>query len=363
LLFSCWFFYWLAKVQNLVAVMAGWDQIPQFPFINDQAFGAYMGLALFALWIARRYLTHAVRAALGLKSELDEAREPISYRAALGGAALGIGFLLYFAGKIGMSLGVAIVFFAVYFLISLAVSRIRAELGPPAHDLHHAGPDQFLSTLLGTGAKSVLSPQNQTAMKMFYWFNRAYRAHPMPCQLEGMKMGEMTGMNQRRLWVAMLLAGTFGTFAAFWAQIHNYYVYGMSAKMHPVAVGAFGSEPYRELAQWLGNPLPGDMNRVAAMVFGLAVALVLNSSRMQLPWFPFHPVGYATATSWSMNCLWMPLGIAYFIKLAVLRYGGYSNFQRLIPGAIGLILGEFVTGSLWTIYGIIKQVPTYGFWV
>jgi hypothetical protein len=173
----------------------------------------------------------------------------------------------------------------------------------------------------------------------------------------------MTGMSQRRLWVAMLLAGTAGTFAAFWAQLHNYYVYGISAKIAPPAITAFGSEPYRELSQWLGNPQPPDMDRISAMIFGFGLTLTLNSLRMQFPWFPFHPVGYATSTSWSMNCLWMPLTIAYLVKLAVLRYGGLNVFQRLIPGAVGLILGEFVMGSFWTIFGIIKQVPTYGFWV
>jgi hypothetical protein len=363
LLFSCWFFFWFAKLQMLLAAMVGWDQIPQFPFIRDQAFGGYIGLSLFGLWISRRYLKHAFRTAMGLSSELEETREPISYRLAFGGTAVGLCFMLYFADKIGMSLPVALAFFLIYFLLSLAVGRIRAELGPPAHDLHHAGPDQFLTALFGTGAQSRLSPQNQTALKLMYWFNRAYRAHPLPCQLEGMKMAQMTGMSQRRFWVAMLLAGVVGTGAAFWAQLHNYYVYGMSAKIAPPAITAFGREPYVELAQWLAVPTPADTNRLIASVVGFAIVLGLNSLRMQLPWFPFHPVGYATATSWSMNVLWMPLGIAYFLKLAVLRYGGYSNFQRLIPGAIGLILGEFVTGGLWTIYGILRQVPTYGFWV
>ena len=96
---------------------------------------------------------------------------------------------------------------------------------------------------------------------------------------------------------------------------------------------------------------------------GFTIALGLNALRMKLMWFPFHPVGYATATSWSMNVLWVPLFIAYLVKLGIVRYGGYTLFRKAVPFAVGLILGEFVVGSLWQIYGIIMHVETYGFWV
>ena len=33
--------------------------------------------------------------------------------------------------------------FALYFAISLAITRVRAELGPPVHDLHFSGPDHI----------------------------------------------------------------------------------------------------------------------------------------------------------------------------------------------------------------------------
>jgi hypothetical protein len=64
-----------------------------------------------------------------------------------------------------------------------------------------------------------------------------------------------------------------------------------------------------------------------------------------------------------MNCLWLPIFIAWAAKLVMLRYGGYKVFQGAIPLALGLVLGEFIVGSLWTLIGIILQINTYAFWV
>ncbi|MGB9597747.1 MAG: DUF6784 domain-containing protein [Candidatus Poribacteria bacterium] len=46
----------------------------------------------------------------------------------------------------------------------------------------------------------------------------------------------------------------------------------------------------------------------------------------------------------------------------VLKYGGLKAFRNAIPFFLGLILGEFVVGSLWTIIGVIFGIQTYAFW-
>jgi hypothetical protein len=83
---------------------------------------------------------------------------------------------------------------------------------------------------------------------------------------------------------------------------------------------------------------------------------------MQIGWFPFHPVGFAVSSSWSMHLLWLPLFIAWVIKLTILRYGGLKLYKQALPLFLGLILGECVVGSFWTIWGIIFRIPSYAFW-
>jgi hypothetical protein len=50
------------------------------------------------------------------------------------------------------------------------------------------------------------------------------------------------------------------------------------------------------------------------------------------------------------------------VKGILLRQGGLKAHQKAIPFFLGLILGEFTVGSVWTIIGIVWDMPTYGFW-
>ncbi len=360
LAFSCWSFYLFWKAQALFSTLLGLSRIPGFPYVHEQSSAAYLGLAAFSLWMGRDQLRHIAQGVMG-KSALEDEGEPMGYRVALYVLVGGALFLAIFAASIGMWLWVAALVFVLYFGISLAVTRIRAELGPPAHDLHRGGPDLILTNIFGT-SEAVFKPKQLTALSMCYWFNRAYRAHPMPIQLESFKMAESAGIRQSSMALALTIATIVGVVAAFWAQVHNYYVYGISAKMSGVAT-TFGREPYQRLASWLDHPFATRWPQLGAYGVGFLFTLALMFLRVNFVQWPFHPVGYAISSSWSMNCLWLPIFIAWLVKLLIMRYGGYKVFQKAAPIALGLVLGEFIVGSLWCIIGIILQISTYSFWV
>ncbi|MCL6519979.1 MAG: hypothetical protein K6T99_09105 [Armatimonadetes bacterium] len=357
--FSSWFFFLFWKMQIVAAAAFGWNQIPRFPYINEQSFGAYMGICLFAIWASRKHVA-SVLSSLFLKKEVDDEGEPLRYRTASIGALIGLAVLMIFVRAMGMSWWLIVAFFLIYFAMSIAITRMRAELGPPAHDLHAAGPDTILPSIIGP---SKLGTPNLVVLSMMFWFNRAYRSHPMPIQLEGFKMAERASMSYRRLFGAIILATLFGAIAAFWSELHIYYQVGAGAKMGPPNVPLiFGSEPYNRLDAWLKGAPPPSGNIAWAITIGLLLTIILNSLRMRLPWFPFHPVGYAVSSSWSMNQLWMCMFIAWAIKLILLRYGGLKLYRQAVPLFLGVILGECVMGSLWTIIGIALHVQTYAFW-
>lgn len=357
--FSSWFFFLFWKMQIVAAAAFGWNQIPRFPYINEQSFGAYMGICLFAIWASRKHVA-SVLSSLFFKKEVDDEGEPLRYRTASIGALIGLAVLMIFVRAMGMSWWLIVAFFLIYFAMSIAITRMRAELGPPAHDLHAAGPDTILPSIIGP---SKLGTPNLVVLSMMFWFNRAYRSHPMPIQLEGFKMAERASMSYRRLFGAIILATLFGAIAAFWSELHIYYKVGAGAKMGPPNVPLiFGGEPYNRLDAWLKGAPPPSGNIAWAITIGLLLTIILNSLRMRLPWFPFHPVGYAVSSSWSMNQLWMCMFIAWAIKLILLRYGGLRLYRQAVPLFLGVILGECVMGSLWTIIGIALHVQTYAFW-
>jgi hypothetical protein len=54
--------------------------------------------------------------------------------------------------------------------------------------------------------------------------------------------------------------------------------------------------------------------------------------------------------------------IIWVIKLLVLRYSGLRGYRMLSPAFLGLILGDFLVGSVWSIVTSISGAPGYVFW-
>ncbi len=354
-LFSCVFFYWFWKFEKVTSVALAYDQDPRFPYTETQSFGAYISFCLYSVWVSRHYLKQVLRRAFGKSSDLDDSREPMTYRNALLGIGVGVAGLVAFASYLGMVWWVGIVFFLIYFALALAITRMRAELGTPMHDLHFTGPEMIMTRVVGSNAFNV---DTRTVFALFFWFNRAYRSHPMPHQLESFKLAEQTGADYRKWSRALLFLGGAAVFIAFWAILHLMYSYGAESKSRIT----FGAEAYNTLTGWVKSPQPGKFQEFMAIWVGFGIAFLLQLLRMRFPWWPLHPLAFAVTSSYEINLVWGPLFLAWMFKSLILRYGGRGGFHRSLPFFIGLMLGQFVVGSLWNIYGILQNVPTYQFW-
>ena len=355
-LFSCWFFYIYWKLLQVGVVAYGYDKDPRFPYANYQGLGAYISFCSYSVWLSRHYLKHVWQAILGRKNELDESNEPLTYRWALIGALLGGLGISALCCYMGMKWWIPAAFFGIYFLLSIAITRMRAEMGTPIHDLHFTGPDYVLTDLFGS---SQYKGNDLAVMSLFYSFNRAYRAHPMPQQMEAMKLAQRTNSKQSKWFWAMIYAGILGVFCAFVASLQLSYHYGMNAK---ISAKFFGMEAWNRMNGWIAAPTGANTKAGVAIGVGLIIAMLLQKMRMTFPWWPFHPLGFAISGNWEINLVWMPLLIAWVIKSIVFRYGGLRGFQRLLPLCYGLMLGQFTVGSIVNIIGIIHEIPTYMFW-
>ncbi len=366
-LFSCWFFYIFWKVERILSTALGWTDIPQFPFINEQAFGAYAMFCLYGLWTSRRFLAGLVRRTIQGSATLletprdadegilDDRNEPLSYRAAVITGGLAFIGLVWFSSAAGMRVWVAIAFFVVYFGLSLSITRMRAQFGAPVHDLHWTGPDTILPLVGGTRS---FTEKDLTIFSLYFWYNRAYRNHPMPFQLEGFKLADRTGTPLKPQFWAQLIAIVVGTAAGFWAMLHLMYGFGARAKSRM----SFGAEAYNRLGSWVGAPIAPNWMATGAIGVGLAFTLVLETMRLRFANWPFHPLGYAISGSWEMNLVWMPLFIAWCLKVLFVRYGTFKFLRKMIPFFLGLIVGQFVVGSILNIISIALGIPSYMFW-
>ena len=371
LAFSCWFFFWFWRIMRVIGAALGLRSLPGFPYMTEQASGGYLALAILALWISREHIKNVFKKVVGYRAKMDDSDEPMKYRTAVIGMICALAFIFFFCSKYGassliyksmagMTTGIFLLFFVIYFAISTAVARMRAELGSPVHDLHHSGPDEIMLRAFGS---RKLGTGNLTFFSLFWFINRAYRSHPMPHQLEGFKLAERTRTSNKGLVFAMMFAVLWGSLSAFWALIDRGYRLGMEVRVPWPSLTAFGREPYDRLQNWLVNLTPTDYPRTIFTGVGIVITIILMITRMRFFWWPFHPAGFAITTSWGMNIIWSCLFVSWLIKWIILKYGGLKVHRQAIPFFLGLILGEFTIGSLWTIIGIIFGIQTYGFWV
>ena len=361
--FSCWFFYVFRKALDVFAVAMGWRDpgaspaMQRFPYFAEQADGAWIALALIMLYASRRYLWQVIKRAAGKESELDDSTEPMSYRSALIGIACGLSLLFAFCLLAGASPFVPIIFFALYFIVAIAITRIRAELGPPAHELNFYRPEDIMTAAFGTEA---LGTRNLTIISYFYWFNRGYRNLVMPHQLEAFKIGDVSRTSGRKLAGIIMFATFVGVVATFWSLLHMYYVNGAAtAKIQAVYRTGIGSYAFDRLNGWVLNPKKTDTPALSFMGVGAAFALFLTLMKSHFLWWPFHPIGYGLAVSYAMDYFWFTAFIGWLCKVLAIRYGGIKFYRQALPFFMGLILGDYVTASVWTLIGWALGITTY----
>ena len=357
LAFSYWSFYLFWQMQRIIGSQLGLSNLPGFPYPMAQVRGVWIGLLFFAILGGRQHLLQVLRKSLTGQG-IDDSREPMKYRRAILGICIGMSAILGFCRLFGVSLWFALSFFTIYFALSTVITRIRAELGPPAHDMYGAGPDYILTTFLGIRR---IGPQNLAIMTLFYWLNReSYRAHPMPHQLEGFKLANRIRMPANRLIIAILIATVLGSIFCFWSILHVGYKLGMESKLYRTTW--FAREGYSILASRFTQPADISYTNPLFMGIGFAFTIVVMLFRSKFLWWPLHPVGYAVSGWWIIGRLWFPLLISTVLKWLILRFGGVKSYRNLVPFFQGLILGDFIVGSSWSILGILLGRPTYVFW-
>ena len=183
----------------------------------------------------------------------------------------------------------------------------------------------------------------------------------MPPQLEALKIAERRNINPRHIAAAILLATLIGSVSVFWVLLDNYYQHGAETGYYgPWALG-FGRIIYRQLENWLNYPQETDLPALAFIGGGLGFTALLMFLRTRFLWWPLHPLGYAMANSWGMFNLWACLFVAWGLKAVILRHGGLKAYRQAIPFFLGLALGDYIFGSLWSIISIVANTTLYQF--
>ena len=355
--FSLWFFYLAKKALDIWATARNWrdpamgwtvDANGQFPYFSYQGWGAWLALSLAALWAGRSYFrAYFARAFRGDRAGVDR-DEPMSARAAVLGSLGGFLALSAFVWSSGGSWWLPVAFLAVYLLIMVSLSRIRAETAVLSSELVWINPQSMVTILSGT---SSLSQTDLAHVSMLSWFNGDYRAAAMPHQLEAFVGLKRVGGKLSPLVFALMLAAAVAIVAALLWNLQLYYVNGAAGGNVNSWRISKGTEPWSNLQHALHDPKAANGTALAAMMGGAFMILLLSALRTRFVGFPLHPAAYALNMSFANDFFWCDLLLAWLIKSCILRYGGIKLYRQALPFFLGLILGDYVTGSVWSLIG------------
>jgi hypothetical protein len=335
---------WVAEY--LVGGQLGWciSAWSGFPYGQDQTAGGFIALVVVFLILDRRYFGHVLRKVVGLPSGLgDDSREALSYRGAVLGAALGLGYLGWWLLRGGMSLWVVALFLGMYYSVVLALSRLRAQLGPPTHSVELAMPNFMLLNLAGS---RMLGPRSLAMFGLLKPFLLEQRNNPAPLELEALKLAEGGRMQRRRIALALVAVAPLAILSYFWASIHVGYRLGMGTggtAQWMLSVPRWLTE---ELAEQLRYPSGSSASKSMAMGFGLAFTALLMALKVRFFWWPLHPVALPIALSATVQAMTLVILGTAIAKGILLRYGGLRAHRAALPFFLGLLVGHATAYTL-----------------
>ena len=337
---SLWFFYLFWKGQRVFFSAMGWTTA--LGLQREQQGGAWIGIGILALWMGRRHIIAVLRNVFSTQS-----CDPL-YRLAVFGMIFGMAFISFFWYQAGLSPWVTLGYFGIYFILCIGMTRMRAELGPPTHELRNMHPDRIMILFMGT---RPLGASNLTNTTLLSWLAYGYRCHPMPHQLEAFKIGTHFKLTEKRLVVAMLVASIVGAMMSIGAHVALYHQYMFDRH--------WGIGDFSRLQSWIAFPRTTNVPAIQQMGFGFLLTVVLTLFKRRFLWWPLYPVGYAVGYGWAMDWMWFSIFLGWLFKRLLFAGGGVRSYRGALPLFLGLIFGQFIGGSLWSLIGVVFNKNVY----
>ncbi len=356
-LLSIWVFTLLSWLVRPLARTIG--EVPQgFPFVKEQAMGAFVVLAGYFTIQARGRLGEIARNwTSAVKGE--ETAERYGQPWALPGFVLGALVVIGMPIAFGVTWWHSLLYFAIMFIVLLVYARNRAEMGFPivwGYPLYQprASMIDFIgsSPFVGTGRM-----QSMTLLTMFSWLQRSVNQAITTTEQESTVAAERLGY--RRSSIAKLVPGAvvMGVLVAFLVNLSAFYEYGglVLSSRTGITGGQMTREvlnQYTQVSSWIDNPVAPDPETIGWTMGGGLLALGMVLGRRMWPRFPFHAGGYALAFCHGSSFMWFPALLLWTIKKIALHVGGAGLYRRLARGFLALTLGHFLSVGVWSLIGV-----------
>jgi hypothetical protein len=366
-LFTAWLGYALLRLSNVARTAVGYEVTSTYYDYQEIAAGAYLGILLSLVWLARRPLMGALRGAWGMLARRREQTESdrVAGRAVLA-AAGGFAYMVGWSALAGMGWWVAVLYFGIIVGFALVYARIRAETGAPLMFLFPFWQQQkLLINSLGGAALGASGAATLPVLATLGFLSRGAFPQYAAFQLEAMEIGERARIRSRHITAAVLLALPLGLIVGSYLVLTAAYHHGFNLLDGGTTSTGYriylAQQQFREVAQWQGRQAAPDIGLILQTLLGLGLTFGLSLLRSAWLGSPLHPLGFAMAASYGFH-LWAPFFAVWVCKLLILKAGGMKLYRRLIPFFLGIVLGHYmVTGILWGILSLFAPALTHQF--
>ncbi len=360
LLFSLWFFFFLTRIQDIIAAIFGLrvSGMPLYPtrlYIGYQVAGAYIVLVISFIYVGMPHLRRVFRQAFTAETQPTDSEELLPYRVAVWGLIISLLGSILWCYYAGLNLAFAAFEMIVYiFIVAVVMARSTAEGGLLMTETSFRPIDLYQLV----ASKATLGAQSLTLLSFFdAIFTRDQRGLILTGFLDGLKISDGVGLKRRSLFVVLALAIVVAFLCS--AAIHLWLPYRHGGNY-------LYSYVYRANCIWAFRDntaamegLRTNYSATGPIFFGVGVIVTtaLVILRTLYWWWPLHPLGYALSASWTLIVFWFPVLIAWSVKTPIMRYGGIRQYQRLRPFFLGMIFGEFSMAVIWTLISWAANVP------
>jgi len=353
LLFSFWFFYlFAAKGHELAFLKLGLTlerpgHADTSLYLASAEAGGFFVLAAHYIYMARSLLGGAVRRGGG-------AGEMMPYRTALVGLFIFVIAAALWFYLAGLSLWLALMEMVVYvFVISIVMSRATAEGGLLMTEVIFTPLDVYGMF----GRRQLLGARNLTSIVFATVpFSGDMRGLTLQGMMDGQKIGDSVGLRRRSLLMALWLGIVISLAVGFIIQLWISYRRG-ALLLNPHYTEWFGTLFFQEHAAFLTGEEHFNPAATFCFFLGGIFTVFLAALRLRFWWWPFHPLGFVMAGSWSLVVYWFAIFIAWIAKSIVVHYGGLKGYAKARPFFLGLVFGEMGIAVLLTLLDAIWHLP------
>ncbi|WP_320169568.1 DUF6785 family protein [Maridesulfovibrio sp.] len=354
--FSFWFFFLLGGLFYGILNVAGLN-IPASalgitfgPTLTrpeeTQMIGAYLVFFCFIVWLARQHLVQTVREAFGAQSTQGEA-EWMSLRFSFWGLILSGALLTAWCVYFGMSMLVALCVLTAFFIFTLVASKAICQ-GGIAYFTLTAAPIDGLTAVFGNKFFGSAGIAIAAICQKVLFVD--LRESLMPSLVHGSKINEWI-RNKRMFLTGITVILILGMVVSFGAMLMVCYKYGIRELQLDWATRT-SMTVYDNVVRIIQEPDRSSHWVTSFATLGAIIMFALVVAYNRLPWWPLHPIGYLTAYSSAMKILWFSFFLGWICNQLTLRYGGVGLFKRVRYLFFGLIMGDFLMGGAWALYGL-----------